>query len=191
MPLVMWPMGTLSSGTLDKALPHVAADLAVQFADGVGGAAEFQREHGHAERFVRVLRLHAAQGENVIERNASGCQIALQGVVHQFGREPVVARLHRRVRGENAFRLGQRLGLGKGFAGGHFFADEFQREERRVAFVHVERGRREAKRAQQAHAADAEQNFLHDARGAVAAINAAWSGRGKAARSAGRLVSSR
>ena len=41
-----------------------------------------------------------------------------------------------------------------------------------MAFVHVEGGRRDAERAQQAHAADAQQHFLHDPRGAVAAINA-------------------
>jgi hypothetical protein len=41
-----------------------------------------------------------------------------------------------------------------------------------VALVHVERGWLDAQRAQQAHAADAEQGFLHDARGAVAAIDA-------------------
>ncbi len=100
-------------------------------------------------------------------------QEPLHRVIHQLRREAVVAGLHRRVRGENAFRLGQRLRLGEGFAGGHFFADQFQREKRRVAFVHVERGRLDAQRAQQPHAADAQQNFLHDARGAVAAINAA------------------
>ena len=43
MPLVMWPMGTLSTGVSGiKGLPHVAADLAVQFADAVGGAGNFQ-----------------------------------------------------------------------------------------------------------------------------------------------------
>ena len=34
-----------------EAVPHLAADLAVQFADGVGGAGKFQAQHRHAERF--------------------------------------------------------------------------------------------------------------------------------------------
>ena len=41
-----------------------------------------------------------------------------------------------------------------------------------MAFVHVEHGRSNAQFAHQAHAANAEQHFLHDARGAVTAINA-------------------
>ena len=65
-------------------------------------------------------------------------QEPVQGIVHQVRAEPVVAGLDRRVGGEDAFRLGLRLGLGKFLPGGHFFADQFQREEGRVAFVHVE-----------------------------------------------------
>src|SRR5665213_560468 len=155
-----------------KRLPHVAADLAVQFADAVGGARMFQREHGHAERFLRVFRMHAAQGEDFRKFHWQLAEVTLHRVTHQVRREAVVAGLDGRVRGEETFLLGERLRFGECFPGGDFFADQLQREKRRVAFVHVERGRLDAQRAQQPHAADAQQNLLHDARGAVAAINA-------------------
>ena len=155
-----------------EALPHVAADLAVQFADGVGGAGKFQRQNGHAERLVAVAGFHAAQAHEIVGGEGELGAILLHRVIYQAGGEAVVARLDRRVRGENTFRPSLILGLGEFFSGGNFFTDEFKRQKRGVALVHVERGRFDAERAQQAHAADAEQHFLHDARGAVAAIDA-------------------
>ena len=69
MPLVMWPMGTCSTGLSGiEAVPHVPADAAVQFAHGVGGARELQRQHGHAERLLQVLRIHPAQRHQLRER---------------------------------------------------------------------------------------------------------------------------
>ena len=41
-----------------------------------------------------------------------------------------------------------------------------------MPLVHVEGGGLDAQRAEQAHAADAEHDLLHDARGAVAAVHA-------------------
>jgi hypothetical protein len=58
------------------------------------------------------------------------------------------------------------------FAAGNFLADQFQSKKCRVAFVHVVDRRLHAEGAQEPHSADAEQNFLHDARRAVAAVNA-------------------
>ena len=37
-----------------QTLPHMAADLAVQFADGVAARREMQRERSHAELFPAV-----------------------------------------------------------------------------------------------------------------------------------------
>ena len=155
-----------------QGLPHVAADLAVQFTDGVGGAGMFEREHRHAERLLRIVVLHAAEREDFAEGHGNLRGELGQREIHQIGREPVMAGLDRRVRGEEAFLLGERLGLGEILPGGHLLADEFQREERRVALVHVERGRFDAERPEQARAADAEEHFLHDAHGGVAAIDA-------------------
>jgi hypothetical protein len=83
-----------------------------------------------------------------------------------------MAGLDRRVRGEDALVPGLRHRLLKIFPRGHFFADQFQRKERGMAFVQVEHGRLHAERAQEAHAADAQQDFLHDAHGAVAGVGA-------------------
>ena len=154
-----------------KRLPHVAADLAVQFAHGVGRARQFQRQHRHAKRLVGVLRIHPAQPQNVRPRHGQGGAVAVQRVIHHGRRESVVPSLHRRVRGEDAMRLrlGQRVGIFP--AARHFLAHQFQREKRRVALVHVKHRGLDAERAQQPHAADAQQNFLHDARRAVAAID--------------------
>ena len=49
-------------------------------------------------------------------------------------------------------------------------ADAFEREERRVALVHVVDGGVQAHRLQGAHAADAQHDFLPDARVDVAAV---------------------
>ena len=49
-------------------------------------------------------------------------------------------------------------------------ADALQRDERGVAFVEVAHGRRDAHLPQRAHAADAEDDFLLDARFAIAAV---------------------
>ena len=155
-----------------KRLPHVAADLAVQFAHAVGGARHFEREHRHAKRFLQILRVHPAQAQKFGEGNGQLLPVQLEGVIHQALAEPVVAGLDRRVGGENALLLGGGQGVGQVLPGGHFFADQFQGEKGRVAFVHVEDRRLHAELAQQADAADAEQDFLHHPHRAVAAINA-------------------
>ena len=86
--------------------------------------------------------------------------------------ERIVARGHRRVRGEHALR-GDRLEPGlEAEARGQLLAQQLERQERRMAFVHVPDGGREAERAQRAHAADAEHHFLRDAVRLVAAVEA-------------------
>ena len=52
----------------------------------------------------------------------------------------------------------------------HQHADPLDRQERRVAFVHVEDGGLEVQRLQRAQAADAEHDLLADARVDVAAV---------------------
>ena len=61
--------------------------------------------------------------------------------MHQVGAEPVVAGFDRRMRRENAFAARLRsMASCECFACGHFFADQFQSEKRRVPFVHVKHG---------------------------------------------------
>src|ERR1051325_3558045 len=45
-----------------KSLPHLPADLAVQFAHPVGRTAGLEGEHGHAERLAVILWGTAAEG---------------------------------------------------------------------------------------------------------------------------------
>src|SRR3954466_10934014 len=95
----------------------------------------------------------------------------MERVFYQIGREAVVPRFDRGMRGENAFlaRVIQRiLEL---LATSNFFTHQFQREKGGVTFVHVESPRPHAQRAQKPNATDAEENFLHDARGAVPTVN--------------------
>ena len=44
-----------------QALPHLAADPAVQFADAIGRPRGLQGEHRHAERLLLVVRIDSAQ----------------------------------------------------------------------------------------------------------------------------------
>ena len=94
-----------------EALPHVAADLAVQFADAIGRARNFERQHGHAERLVRIVGFHAAQRHELLGRKLELFGELVGGVGHQLAVEAVVPGLDRRVRGENAFLLGGRQRL--------------------------------------------------------------------------------
>ena len=88
-----------------EAIPHVAADLAVEFAHAVGGATGLEREHSHTERLVGLLWIHAAQRHQVIEGNLQQILHAAQGVIHQLRAEPVVSGLDWRVGGEETFAL--------------------------------------------------------------------------------------
>ena len=96
-----------------KGLPHVAADVAVEFAHAVGGARHLEREDGHAKRLLRVFRMHAAQRQDVLKRHGQLVLVQHEGEIHQFRREAVVAGFHRRVGGENTLRLGRGERVGK------------------------------------------------------------------------------
>jgi len=54
-------------------LPHLAADLAVQFAHAVGRTRAFQRQHRHAEGLRFVFRMDAA---NAIKSPTGTCNCA-------------------------------------------------------------------------------------------------------------------
>ena len=155
-----------------ETIPHVPAHLAVEFTHAVGGPAGLEREHRHAERLVGLLRIHSAQSHQVIEGNLQQILHPAQGVIHQLRAEPVVSGLDRRVGGEETFALRGGKRVGEGFPEAELFADEFQREEGGVSLVHVKGGGLDAQRAEQAHAADAEHDLLHDARAAVTAVHA-------------------
>ena len=85
--------------------------------------------------------------------------------------EAVVPGGHRRVRGEDAHRgrLAECLVEAQAVLL-HPLANEFQRRERRVPFVHVDHARLDAQRLERAGPADAEDDLLADARPLVAAV---------------------
>ena len=85
--------------------------------------------------------------------------------------EAIVARGHRRVRGEDDLRrdAAERL-VGVDAFGGHALPHELERGEGAVAFVQMHDARRDAERCERADAADAEQQLLADADALVAAV---------------------
>ena len=91
--------------------------------------------------------------------------------LHHLAREGVVARGHRRVSGED-------IGRGHDLEGGikielllyNSQADAFEREEGRVALVHVEDLRVDPERAERFHAADAEHDLLAHPHFEIAAV---------------------
>jgi hypothetical protein len=155
----------------EEGLPHAPRDPPVELRDRVGGARGPEREHGHAEGLPLVVRLDPTQREEVVERHAELAEVAVQGVIHQVGREPIVSRFHRGVGGEDASLAGLTQRFGQRPATGHALARQLERQERRVPLVDVEDGGLDPERAEQAHAADAEQGLLHDPCRAVAAVD--------------------
>ena len=152
-------------------LPHVARHLAMQLADAVGDVRQANGQHGHAERLVHVARVLPAQAEEVVPVDLELRQIAGEVVLDELRGEHVIARRHRRVRGEASAG-------GDGFAGGgeiepvlvHHDPNAFQPAERGVPLVHVAHGRRLAQRPQGPDAADAQHHLLADAHVVIAAV---------------------
>ena len=153
----MWPMGISSSTRHGQRWAHIRRrDVAVQAAHGVGPARELQPEHGHAERFVLVLRLDAAQAHQLLERDAQLVAQRAEVLLDQAAVEAVVAGGHGRVRGEDGVLGDVAQGVVEAQAVVlHPLANRFERGERAVAFVQVVDARRDAQRRQRPHAADA------------------------------------
>ena len=82
-----------------------------------------------------------------------------------------MACFYRCVCGEEALLSGFSARLGEARASGDLLAHELERQKGGVTFIHVEGGRLDAQRAQQPHATHTQEDFLHDARGAVAAVH--------------------
>ena len=86
-----------------KTMPHVTADASMQFADRVGGPRNFQRQDRHAERFALVLRVDAAEFQDLGKIHAQFSPESMHAVVEKIRTKPVVARFDGRMRGKNAF----------------------------------------------------------------------------------------
>ena len=133
--------------------------------DAIDVAARLQREVGHVQRFAD----QQVGGERFVRAPVVGHHL-----LHQRERELVVARGHRRVRREHA----SALDVGGDFTrhhrhapAPHFLEAELQHERGRVSLVHVEAADLvQAERAKNAHATDAEQQFLAQPVAQVAAV---------------------
>ena len=119
------------------------------------------------------VRIHArlAEGEQFVERDAQLRGEIAEVTPHHFAREGVVARRHRRVRGED---IGRGDDLQRGIKIEFFLddveADPLEREEGRVPFVHVEDARVDPERVERFHAADAEDDLLAHPHFQIAAV---------------------
>jgi hypothetical protein len=149
--------------------PHVAADVAVAAADRVAAAGHLQGERGHVPA---GLAGHARQVEEALALQVQLRPVRGEVLADHLLGEHVVAGLDGRVRGEHGALgdLGPR-GVQR-LAPRDLLAQQLEEQEGGVALVGVEDRGVHAERAQHAHAADAQDDLLAQAHGAVAAVEA-------------------
>ena len=101
-PLVTCPTGTSSSGQCgNSGSKDVPAHFPVQATHAVDRPAAADRQIGHVETLRRVVRVLAAQGQQIVERDAELLLGITAEVLLDEGRsETVKAGGHRRVGGE-------------------------------------------------------------------------------------------
>ena len=133
-------------------LEEMAADFAMQTADAIDRAAAADGQIGHVESLRRVVRVLAAQGQQVLELDADSLlRVAAEVLLDEGRGETVETGGHRRVGGEKVPRP---RGGQRGFEGLpgllHETARALQHGEGRVAFVQVTDFRLDAQRAQAA-----------------------------------------
>ena len=171
-PLVMCPMGISSSAApRPEVRPHPPRDVAVEVAHGVGPAGKLQRQDGHAERLVLVLRLDPAQAHQLLEGDAQLVAQRAKVLLDQRAVEAVVSGGDGRVRGEDG-AMGdlpqRRLEAHPVFF--HPHADGLERGEGAVPFVEVKNARGNPQGGQRADPAHPGHQFLADPRAVVAAV---------------------
>ena len=130
-------------------------------ADAVGLPGQAQGQDRHAERLVLGVGPGTAQFEQFVEINAAVTHVFAEIFLHQLRVEGVVARRHRRVRGEDAAGGDRLQGLDEGkFFPGHQHPDPLQPQECRVPLVHVKNRRLDAHRVECPHPTDAQHDLL-------------------------------
>ena len=154
--------------------PHLAADVAVEGANGIGPPRHLQAEHGHAEQLAGIVGLDAAQAHELVVGDAESVAGRPEVLLDQVVVEPVVAGWNGRVRREHRLPGHLADGVVEGIAVAlHAAANGLERGEHRVAFVEVVDARHDSHRADRLHAADAQEDLLSDPRPRVAAVEAA------------------
>ena len=154
-------------------LPRLSGDAAVQRGDAVRVARHLERQHRHAERLTVIVGADAPEAEEVRLREPQRASQRLEVVVDQLGREAVVARVDRRVRGEHRV-LRDLLGAGAEVRAGllHQEARVLEGGEGAVPLVEVQAAPVDARGAQRADAAHAQEQLLPDADALVAEVEA-------------------
>ena len=128
-----------------EVVEHFLRDVAMQAADGVAVGGGIERQDGHGEAFVAIVRIAPPERHQLLEIDADFGAVLGKVVVHEAGIEQIDAGRHRRVRGEDVARASGFQGLVEGqFLVAHEQADLLQRQKRGVAFVHVKDGGLEA-----------------------------------------------
>ena len=157
----------------NEAGPHSAGDFAMQRGDSVGAARKTEAENRHAESFLMIGGLFAAQAHQAFRREAEFVAQGTEMFFDEIGIEAVVAGGNGRVRGENDFARNTRHG---GVERDAFFlhagADGFEDDKAAVTFIQVHHAGADAHGFEGAETADAEQQFLADAGAGVTAVKA-------------------
>jgi hypothetical protein len=174
MPLVMCPTGTSGSGQREEAAEQPPADRAVQAADADGERTAAHRQIGHVERLGGVARVAAPEPQKLVHADAElRHEVADQGEVlaDQAGVESIVAGAHRGVRCEDVAGPRRPQRFPEGQAGPlHERARPLEHGEGGVALVQMVDLRLEAEGVDEARAADAQHDLLHQAHLAAAAV---------------------
>ncbi len=151
---------------------HPAADLAVQQRDAVGALREPEAHHGHVEHAaVAAGVVLGAEAQDPVGGDAGHGALRAEVLLHQLAREPVDARGHRGVRGEDRagpgdLERGVEVERGTAVGDGQL-ADPLEAQEARVALVGVEHlglgvAGEPGERPHRAYAADPEQQLLQE-----------------------------
>ena len=158
-PLVTCPTGTSSSGQRGKSgCEKMSAHLPVQATHAIHRAASADRQIRHVEILRGVVRVLAAQRQQIVQRDAELLFGVPPEVVFDESRsETVEAGGHRRVGGEEVARSRDGQCDFKRLPGLlHETAGALQHGERRMPFVQMADFRLDAERGEQPPAADAE-----------------------------------
>ena len=73
--------------------------------------AALERQHGHAEPFTRVVRVHASEREERVILQPQAVAHRTEVLFDEIGREAIVAGRHRRMRREHDLRRDATRGL--------------------------------------------------------------------------------
>ena len=152
--------------------PHAPGRVAVQLGDAVGEARGAQRQRRHPELGIAV-RVRG-QGGQLLPGHPDRRRERLEVGARELGLEGLVARGDRGVGGEDRRGAGLLEGLGEVQAGAlHQRPEPLERQQRRVALVHVEHRGAHAGRGERPDAPHAQQDLLPDPHLAIAAVEGA------------------